>query len=324
LTVPANEAGLANPDATPYENGGRHNTFPHAYADESRSAAAGSPPMPYREWFAATPMKDEALLELAADGVDAERLGQRGVTDYLAIDIDATDAVGHQFGPLSLEQFDDILRLDHALGRFLDHLDATVGKGNYVVAFSADHGVADPPEAGGGGRRIAMAEIEALLDRVDSIAVAATGSQDELVAQIVAELTRADFVADAYSEARLTAPSADPYVQLYQRTFRAGYTPDFPLWTDKVRTHHPARYGIIVRFKENMVFDAATAIHGSPYAADRLVPIIFFGANIRPGSRDSGGRTVDVAPTLAAAARVKAPGHLDGHVLQDVVASSPS
>jgi predicted AlkP superfamily pyrophosphatase or phosphodiesterase len=319
LTVPLSLLGLANPDATSYENHGRHNTFPHDYATESTLDARAGIPATYSRWFASTPMKDEALLGLAAEAVDAEQLGQRGVTDYLAIDIDSTDAVGHEYGPLSLEQLDTLVRLDHALGRFLEHLDAMVGEGNYVLVFSADHGVTTPPEAGGGGRRVTSSEIESILDRVDTIAGAASGSRATLVERIVAALKQVDFIADAYSETRLASASADPYVQLYQRVFRKGFTTNFPLWGQKVHLHHPARYGIIVRFKENMVIDAATGIHGSPYAADRLVPIIFYGKNILIGTRIAGGRTVDVAPTLAAAAGIQAPRTLDGVVLQSIV-----
>jgi hypothetical protein len=322
LSVPSFAIGLANPDATAYENHGRFNTFPHVYALESVPLRDGPAATPYARWFAGTPLKDEALFALAAAAVDAEKLGRRGVTDYLAIDVDSTDEVGHVYGPFSLEQLDTLVRLDHALGQFLRHLDATVGKGQYVLTFSADHGVADPPEAGGGGRRIRGSEIEAVLDRVDAIARGASGSRDELIRTIVTELRHSDFIADAYSEARLAASSEEPYVQLYQRAYRPGFTTDFPLWTQKDRPHHPARYGIVVRFKENMVFDAATGIHGSPYAAERLVPIIFYGMNIEHGGRNSGGRTVDVAPTLAAAARIARPAGLDGVVLSGIVRSN--
>jgi predicted AlkP superfamily pyrophosphatase or phosphodiesterase len=319
LTVPLSLVGLAKPDATSYENRGLHNTLPHDYAAESELDQRGGTSASYSRWFATTPMKDEALLGLAAEAVDAENLGQRGVTDYLAIDIDSTDEVGHQYGPLSLEQFDTLTRLDHALARFLEHLDARVGKGKYVLAFSADHGVTDPPEAGGGGRRVTSSEIDSLLDRVDVIASAGPRSRAALIDRIVAELKQADFIADAYSQERLAAASSDPYVQLYQRMFRKGFTTNFPLWGERLHLHHPARYGIVVRFKENMVIDAATGIHGSPYAADRLVPIMFYGTNILTGSRNSGGRTVDVAPTLAAAAGIQSPRSLDGVILSSIV-----
>jgi hypothetical protein len=87
--------------------------------------------------------------------------------------------------------------------------------------------------------------------------------------------------------------------------FRPSYATDFPLWTTKTRDFHPARYGIVVRFEEGMIFGWAVSVHGSPYAYDRDVPIIFdgfYGANIRQGSQPEGAATVDVAPTLSAAA----------------------
>jgi predicted AlkP superfamily pyrophosphatase or phosphodiesterase len=312
LTVPKRFVSLANPKST-YIHGRMNPHFPHVYENESTSRPDHR--QPYAAWFASTPLKDEALFALATRAVDAERLGQRGAVDYLALDVDSTDQVGHKYGPRSLEQLDALVRLDHALAHFLDHLDAVVGRDNYVVALSADHGVADPPELRGSGRRITTPEIEALLDKVEVIARANTGRPNELAEQIAAELKRADFIADAYTPNRLSAPSSDPLVQLYQRLFRPSFTTDFPLWSDRAREYHPARYGIVVRFKEGMIFDRAVAVHGSPYAYDRDVPIIFYGANIRHGSRLDGALTVDVAPTLSTAAGIRPPAGLDGHPL---------
>jgi predicted AlkP superfamily pyrophosphatase or phosphodiesterase len=312
LTVPRLLVSLANSRST-YIHGRMNPHFPHIYESESKSRP--DHPQPYAAWFASTPLKDEALFALAARAVDAERLGQRGAVDYLALDVDSTDQVGNKYGPRSLEQLHTLVRLDYALARFLDHLDVVVGKNNYVVALSADHGVADPPELRVGGRRITTPEIETLLDKVEAIVKANTGTPDELAEQIAAELKRADFIADAYTPKRLSAPSSDPFVQLYQRSFRPSFTADFPLWSDKAREHHPARYGIVVRFKEGMIFDRAVAVHGSPYAYDRDVPIIFYGTNIRHGSQLNGAMTVDVALTLSAAIEIRPPAGLDGHPL---------
>jgi predicted AlkP superfamily pyrophosphatase or phosphodiesterase len=315
LTVPGQFVSLASSRRTSLR-GKLNPQFPHLYENESISRS--DHPQPYSAWFNSTPLKDEALFALAARAVDAERLGQRGAVDYLAIDVDSTDQVGHKFGPRSLEQLDTLVRLDHALARFLDHLDAVVGKNNYVVALSADHGAADPPEFRAGGRRITTPEIEAVLDKVEAIAKANPGTPAELADQIAAEVKRADFIADAYTPARLSKQSDDPFVRLYQRSFRPSFTTDFPLWTTKNREYHPARYGVVARFKEGMIFDWAVSVHGSPYEYDRDVPIIFYGANIRHGSQPDGLMTVDVAPTLGAAAGIRPPAGLDGHPLSFV------
>ncbi len=66
--------------------------------------------------------------------------------DFLGVSFSALDLVGHAYGPDSHEVQDVLARLDVTIGELLDHLDRTVGAGKYVVAFSADHGVAQIPE----------------------------------------------------------------------------------------------------------------------------------------------------------------------------------
>jgi len=100
-----------------------------------------------------------------------------------------------------------------------------------------------------------------------------------------------------------------------KRSSRPGRIPNFPLWSAKPREFHPARYGIFVQFKQGMIFDYARSVHGSPYAYDRLVPIIFYGAGVPQRTLIKGARTVDVAPTLAALAGVPIAARLDGHAL---------
>ena len=279
---------------------------PHVYRDSSGS---------YLSWVGSTPLADEYLLSHAGDIVRAEGMGQDDVPDYLNLAIGSTDSVGHEYGPLSIEQLDTLLRLDRALGSFLDDLDRTVGKDRYVIGISADHGVVDPPEERC-IHRVSSAEIEALLDRVEAIARSHKGDEASLRTAIIAELERSPFVGEVYTEERLKkAPAGDWKAQLMKRSFRADRIPDFPLWTNKSREFHPARYGIFVTFKEGMVFDYARAVHGSPYAYDRLVPVVFYGDGVPHRTEETRARTVDVAPTLAALAGVATPPDLDGRAV---------
>ena len=48
--------------------------------------------------------------------------------------------IGHQVGTHAVETEDTYLRLDKAIAGFLSFLDEKVGKGNYLVFLSADHG----------------------------------------------------------------------------------------------------------------------------------------------------------------------------------------
>ena len=92
-----------------------------------------------------SPWGNELLLEFAKTAITAEKLGQRDEPDLLCISFSSNDSVGHGFGPDSQEVFDMTLRSDLIVKELLDFLDEKVGKGNYVVALSADHGVCSNP-----------------------------------------------------------------------------------------------------------------------------------------------------------------------------------
>ncbi len=93
----------------------------------------------------ATPFGNTLTAELAKAAITNEGLGADAITDFLAVSFSSTDYVGHSFGPNSIEQEDTYLRLDKDLGEFLIFLDSKVGKDQYLIFLSADHGVAHVP-----------------------------------------------------------------------------------------------------------------------------------------------------------------------------------
>jgi predicted AlkP superfamily pyrophosphatase or phosphodiesterase len=89
-----------------------------------------------------TPYGNTFTIEMAKAAIKNEAMGQRGITDFLAMSLSSPDYIGHQFGPNSIEVEDNYLRLDKDLGDFLSYLDQTIGKGEYTIFLSADHGAA--------------------------------------------------------------------------------------------------------------------------------------------------------------------------------------
>lgn len=87
-----------------------------------------------------TPFGNTLTLKLAEASVEGEKLGGDDITDFLAINLASTDYAGHKFGPNSIEVEDVYLRLDQDLAQFFNYLDSKVGKGQYTVFLSADHG----------------------------------------------------------------------------------------------------------------------------------------------------------------------------------------
>lgn len=88
------------------------------------------------------PYGNTMSLDFAVAAINGENLGNNGVTDFLALSLSSTDYVGHQFGTHAVEIEDTYLRLDRDLANFFTYLDAKVGKGNYTVFLTADHGAA--------------------------------------------------------------------------------------------------------------------------------------------------------------------------------------
>jgi len=95
-----------------------------------------------KETFRRTPFGNTLTLDFAKAAIEGYQLGQGNATDFLTINCASTDYVGHFFGPNSIEIEDTYLRLDQELEKFFQFLDDKIGKGEYTVFLSADHGVA--------------------------------------------------------------------------------------------------------------------------------------------------------------------------------------
>jgi predicted AlkP superfamily pyrophosphatase or phosphodiesterase len=307
--IPKSALGRASADAAPYEGDGVHTAFPHRYVDEGR-------PGRFWDWFLTTPMLDAATLDYAETLVTSLRLGRDEHPDFLNVSLSQTDRIGHAFGPMSREQLDNLLRLDHALGDFFAFLDKNVGAGRWVMGFSADHGALLAPETlpqsgeSAAGRR-ATREERAALSTIARDAAAMEDAGDTAVAtKTAAALARLPFVAAAYTHAQLLSapPAADSFAVLARRSLYPGR---------EAGTF--SRFGVEVRFEEGWMARSTGTTHGTPYWYDRHVPMVFMGAGIAAGRDTTRAATVDFAPTLARLVGVTPPSGLDGRALVGVV-----
>jgi len=97
---------------------------------------------------ATTPYGNTLTLDLAKAAIEHENMGHNptGFPDFLALSISSPDKIGHQFAINSIEVEDNYLRLDKDLETFFNYLDQTIGKGQYTVFLTADHGAAHNPQ----------------------------------------------------------------------------------------------------------------------------------------------------------------------------------
>lgn len=89
------------------------------------------------------PYGNEITLGMAKGAIKNERLGQGKTTDMLTLSFSCPDIVGHRYGTHHQKTHDQYVNLDKQLAELFNYLDEKVGKGNYLVFLSADHGAAN-------------------------------------------------------------------------------------------------------------------------------------------------------------------------------------
>ncbi len=299
--VPVEARSRSLPDTADHEWDGVHTYFPHRAHAEVDAANQSI----YNSWFTRTPGGDAAVAELALTAIGEAGVGDGAAPDYLAVSFSAVDYVGHRFGPLSREQLDNLLRLDRVLGEFLDALDRSVGPGRWVLGFSADHGVMDVPESDSSLRRTATTTGREVWARVTGLAEGADGAA-VATPEFVAWLEEMDHIGGLTSFEVLRGTEPTDSIRRWQRNgFFEGRHKDV-LGLVGLESFRP----------EGMLVDSdAAAGHGSPYHYDRWVPLIFYGPGVEAGVHEERAATVDLAPTLAGLAGIRAPSGLDGRDL---------
>jgi predicted AlkP superfamily pyrophosphatase or phosphodiesterase len=305
-------------DDAPGERGsaGWGATFPH------KLGPAGGP---YIQHWVQSPFADEYLEQMAEAAVDDMRLGHDADrTDFLGVSFSTLDVVGHAYGPRSHEVQDVLVRLDATIGRLLEFLDKKVGAGKYVVALSADHGVADVPEQVPNAGRVNAATVRATIEAAAKTALggegpfiaAASGGDIYFKPDVYGRLKKDPAALRQVIDAALKIPGVARVIQSDEIAPSAARASKDPIIRAAALSYFPGRSGdLLIVQKESWILSAAGTTHGTPYPYDRQVPVILYGARIKRGIRKEPAMPADIAPTLASLLDVRLPAP-DGHVLK--------
>jgi len=321
LLLPPN--AYPEPDSISTESVGREYVFPHRLSADSAHAGA---------MVQETPMMDEITLAFALAGLQSLSLGMSdSTTDLLAVSLSSTDAVGHRYGPDSRELHDQIVRLDRAMGKFLDSLFTLRDSTRILIALTADHGVSPLPGAksrdpnAGAGFVDPSPVLQAFLTplRADGIDANAVDFSIDMLLMDRAVVTAHGFNADSLARTFAAAMRALPGVQradLVSQLTRQDTTKDYVArrWLHMLPPDLPA--AVAITLKPYWLWAGIPiATHGSPHDFDAKVPIIFWGYGVKPGRQSRVALVVDIAPTLAAILNVSPLERLDGQVLREVI-----
>ncbi len=259
-----------------------------------------------------SPYADQLTLDFARAAIAGEGLGQDNVPDIISISLSGHDYINHRFSAESRFSHDHLLQLDRLLQDFFKHLDATVGRDNYIATLTADHGFMPAPEfTAQQGLRSGRIVGSQLLTRVNSGLeeefgagkwVSFSGSALLLNKQLIAQQrVDPDEVAE---EARALLMEEPGIAAAYtRRELAAGSRIDGPFFSAMQRAWHAEVSGDVQYvLKPYWMFQSSTSIatHGSPYPYDTNVPILAWGPRwVKPGRVDERVEVVDIAPTVA-------------------------
>ena len=267
-----------------------------------------------------TIMGVRTTMELAREAVDGEKLGNDNVPDLLAISLSTTDAVQHNFGTRSTRTDSIYLEIDRQLEQLLKHLDSRVGKGNYLVFLTSDHGGThnykymtsnklpsgawspwgDKPKLDAylqgvfGVDKLILAEAEYYF-YLDNAKIAQNKLDREAVkAEAVKWLMSqpdVQWAVDVEHIDRVTMPA-----EIKERI---------------VKGYHPQRSGEIYVLPVTGYFagdrTAKGSNHGSWNQGDSHIPLIFMGWHIKPGENNTRCNMSDIVPTVCSMLHIQSP-----------------
>jgi predicted AlkP superfamily pyrophosphatase or phosphodiesterase len=305
-------------------------SFPHPV-----NGKLSAPGPDFYSAFTYTPWANDYQFAAARAAIEGEGLGRDEYPDLLALSLTAQDYVGHEYGPESQEAQDLVVRTDRQLAEFLDYLTRRFAPQDLLIAFTADHGGAPIPEylaslgvdAGRIRRTDLQAAVERALDERFGAADWVLLAEDPNLYLNREEMARRKLapaeVERAAGEAALGVRGINQY---FTRTaLMDGATGATPLARQVARSFHPERSGDVVLVTRPFYFwgrygllDSGTT-HGSPYAYDTHVPLILFGAGIRPGTYANPVEVADLAATLATLLQINPPSGTDGRPLTEAL-----
>ena len=278
--------------------------------------------------LASTPFGNTILVDLALAAIEEEELGADEITDFLAISFSSPDYIGHRFGPQSKEVQDNYVRLDDEIERLLDYLDSEIGKGEYVVVLTADHGVAENSQRMKDDKfRADNINSRDLFAFIDSALVHKYGASgwfegprgyDSFLNHDLIQERNIDL----YEIQTFIAQTAMKFTGVYMALTSTDMVRNS--YTDQMRklmqnSFHPKESGDI-----KMILDPAWQRggsqgtgHGNAWIYDTHIPIILYGWGIKPGSSVRRIHISDIAPSLSMLLEIRMPSGATGQPIYE-------
>jgi predicted AlkP superfamily pyrophosphatase or phosphodiesterase len=281
-----------------------------------------------------TPFGNTLTLGFAKAAITGYRLGQERATDFLTINCASTDYAGHMFGPNSVEVEDVYLRLDKDLADFFHFLDEKIGKGNYLVFLSADHGGSHSEGFMKAHHFPTGFWDTGLADSLNAILARQTGVKQLVLTQLgigvdyqvnydMAQIRARHLDLSRIKKTTLAYLKSRPGILYAVDMEEIGNAPiPSRIKTMMINGYHYKRSGPIQIVPEAGWLPAYAkkgTTHGGWNPDDTHIPLIFMGWVITHGKTHRPVYMTDIAPTLAALLHVQMPNGSIGSPIEAVL-----
>lgn len=255
--------------------------------------------------WALSPDADRVVLDLALAAAENLQLGSDEAPDLLMVSLAATDAVGHLFGPDSLERAATLALLDQRLDRFLETLWWRT-RGEMMVMLTSDHAVTSTVwrlrAEGQSGGRVKATDLASVVSKGLLTQSGLNGCVERVDGPYL-------WLAPACRDSRTVAAAAS-ILASHPAVYAAWPVSELSTSTDRVaallwENTFPGRTGeVAFALKPGWhLEDPSTgglgAEHGSPWEPDRWVPLVLWGHGIVPGRIADDVLIVDAIRTLS-------------------------
>lgn len=279
-----------------------------------------------------TPFGNEIIEEFTERAIVEEKLGQRGMLDLLTVSFSANDYVGHNVGPDDPQVRDMAIRTDRIIGKLFNFLDGKLGKGTYIVGFTADHGVAPVPEVNSArrmpGGRINGDEVKRVVNaRLTELYGEGNWTPFKNGDMIYIDEGLAAARKVNMVDARREAAAAVRRIPHVMRVFTADQIVEGRLVQDRIGMRVANGFfaerspDLTIVLEPYWIFSTKTTgtTHYSPFNYDTHVPMILMGAPFKSGNYHSPAAVNDFAPTLATVIGVEIPSGSVGRILTEAL-----
>lgn len=257
-----------------------------------------------------TPFGNTYTKDFAISTIVNDSLGKDDNTDVLMVTFSATEFIGQNFGPESIELMDAFIRLDEDLAHFLSFLDQELGKQNVMVFLTSDHGVAQNPDyLADKGFPVGYFSQNSALSLLKSYLNAVYGRGDWVKMYYAQQLyLNRDLIEDSkYNLADVQQKVAQFMLQMTgvantitATTLQNAYFPD-GVFSKIQRSFNQKRSGdVLINLDPGWIEkNGTTTTHNSAYSYDTHVPLVWYGWKVKRSTIFEPVDMVDIAPTIS-------------------------